>query len=65
MACTGHFDVVCCGHSHVAETRHVGNVKGGATWLVNPGTVAGLAAPPTWMLADLDALRFDLHTLRL
>ena len=65
MACTGHFDVVCCGHSHVAETRQVGNVKGGATWLVNPGTVAGLAAPPTWMLADLDALRFDLHTLRL
>ena len=23
------------------------------------------AAPPIWMLADLDALRFDLHTLRL
>jgi putative phosphoesterase len=65
MACTGDWDVVCCGHSHVAETRQVGNVKGGATWLVNPGTVAGLAAPPTWMLADLAAMRFSLHTLRL
>ena len=65
MACTGDWDLVCCGHSHVAETRPVANVKGGATWLVNPGTVAGLAAPPTWMLADLDAMRFDLHTLRL
>jgi len=65
MACTGDWDLVCCGHSHVAETRRVANVKGGATWLVNPGTVAGLAAPPTWILADLDAMRFDLHTLRL
>ena len=65
MACTGDWDLVCCGHSHVAETRQVRNVKGGATWLVNPGTVAGLAAPPTWMLADLDAMRFDLHTLGL
>jgi len=65
MACTGDWDLVCCGHSHFAEIRQVGNVKGGATWLVNPGTVAGLAASPTWMLADLDAMRFDLHTLRL
>ncbi len=63
MACTGEWDLVCCGHSHEAETRRVANVRGGETWLVNPGTVAGLAAPATWVLGDLDAMRFDVHTL--
>ena len=65
MACTGDGDLVCCGHSHVAGVEQVANVKGGATWLVNPGTAAGLAAPATWMLGDLAAMRFDLHTLAL
>ena len=58
MACTGDWDVVCCGHSHVAAVEDVANVKEGRTWLVNPGTVAGLAAPPTWILADLATLLF-------
>jgi hypothetical protein len=65
MACTGDWDLVCCGHSHVAAVQQVANVKGGKTWLVNPGTVAGLAAPATWLLGDLQAMRFDLHTLDL
>ena len=65
MACTGDWELVCCGHSHEAEVRRVANVKGGETWLANPGTVAGLAAPATWILGDLDAMRFDLHTLDL
>jgi putative phosphoesterase len=65
MACTGDWDLVCCGHSHAAEVQQVRNVKGGSTWLVNPGTVAGLAAPATWALADLAAMRFALHTLNL
>ena len=59
MACTGDWDLVCCGHSHVAAIEQVPNVKGGKTWLVNPGTVAGLAAPATWVLGDLAAMRFD------
>jgi putative phosphoesterase len=59
MACTGDWDLVCCGHSHEAGVQHVANVKGGKTWLVNPGTVAGLAAPATWVLGDLEAMRFD------
>lgn len=63
MACTGDWDVVCCGHSHVAGIETVSNVKGGKTWLVNPGTVAGLAAPETWILGDLAAMRFELRTL--
>ena len=63
MACTGDWDLVCCGHSHKAEARQVPNVKGGRTWLANPGTVAGLAAPMTWILADLAAMAFEIRTL--
>jgi predicted phosphodiesterase len=63
MACTGDWDLVCCGHSHQYEVRKVANVKGGETWLVNPGTVAGLAAPPTWVLGDLAAMRFERREL--
>ena len=63
MACTGDWDLVCCGHSHVAGIEQVANVKGGKTWLVNPGTVAGLAAPQTWVLGDLAEMRFDSRFL--
>ena len=63
MACTGEWDLVCCGHSHKAEARRVPDVKGGASWLVNPGTVAGLAAPMTWVLADLATMSFEIRTL--
>jgi putative phosphoesterase len=61
MACTGDYDLVCCGHSHRASVTAQANIRGGRTWLVNPGTIAGLAAPPTWILADLDALTFDIR----
>ena len=63
MACTGDWDLVCCGHSHVAGIDRVRNVKNSQTWLVNPGTVAGLAAASTWVLGDLDTLRFDIKTI--
>ena len=63
MACTGDWDLVCCGHSHEAGVREVRTVKGTTSWLVNPGTVAGLAAPATWMMGDLQAMRFDTRVL--
>jgi putative phosphoesterase len=63
MACTGDWALVCCGHSHRAEARKVANVKGGETLLVNPGTVAGLAAPATWALGDLAAMHFEVREL--
>mgnify|MGYP001347084847 CR=1 FL=1 len=63
MACTGDWDLVCCGHSHHAEACRVPDVKGGASWLVNPGTLAGLAAPATWILADLAAMTFEIREL--
>jgi putative phosphoesterase len=63
MACTGEWDLVCCGHSHEAAAQQVKTVKGTTSWLVNPGTVAGLAAPATWALGDLAAMRFDTRFL--
>lgn len=63
MACTGEWDLVCCGHSHRAQARRVPSVNGQSTWLVNPGTVAGLAALPTWVMGDLAAMRFEVCEL--
>ena len=63
MACTGDWDLVCCGHSHRAGIARVSNIKGGQTWLVNPGTVAGLAAPATWILGDLATMFFEVRSL--
>ena len=64
MACTGNYDLVCCGHSHTTEVRQQANVGGGLTWLVNPGTVAGLGAPAaTWILGDLETMRFEIREL--
>lgn len=61
LACTGDYDVVCCGHSHQASIARQPNIGGGETWLLNPGTVAGLGAPATWMLADLTHLKFEVR----
>ena len=63
MACTGDWELVCCGHSHHAEIRSVTGVNGKATWLVNPGTVAGLSAPATWVLGDLATMKFEVREL--
>src|SRR3954468_23842040 len=60
MACTGNWDLVCCGHSHEAGVERVANVKGGSAWLVNPGTVAGIGAPATWVLGNLAAMHFEV-----
>lgn len=64
MALTGDYDAVFCGHSHRAEVRVFDNVRGGRTVLVNPGTVAGLAAPPTFALGDLADLTFEIRPLQ-
>jgi len=62
VACTGDYDLVCCGHSHEPDVTQQANVMGGATWLVNPGTVAGLGAPAaTWILGDLETMTFEVR----
>ena len=62
MAATGDYDLVCCGHTHKPKLDRIPNIKGGATVLVNPGTIGGVAgAPATWLLGDLDTLEFEVR----
>lgn len=61
MAATGDWDLVCCGHSHKAETRTIDNKSGGKTSLVNPGTVGGIMAPATWVMGDLETMDFTIN----
>lgn len=68
MACTGDYDLVCCGHSHVAEIIRQPNIRGTDTLLINPGSVSGIGAPNveeayTWILGDLADMTFDIRTL--
>jgi putative phosphoesterase len=64
MACSGDYDLVCCGHSHEPVVRQQANIKGEQTWLVNPGTVAGLGAPEaTWIMGDLASMHFEIRIL--
>ncbi len=60
MACTGDWDLVCCGHDHRAQIISIPTIKGGRTLLVNPGTVAGLGGPATYALGDLETLEFAI-----
>ena len=61
MATTGDWDIVCCGHDHQHAVEEIDNIKGGKTVYANPGTTGGVAADPTWLMADLDSLTFELH----
>jgi putative phosphoesterase len=61
MATTGDWDLVCCGHDHVASIRSIENMAGKTTLLVNPGTVGGIKAPATWVLGDLETLEFSIR----
>ena len=63
MACTGDYDLVCCGHSHEASVTRQDNIAGGRTWLVDPGTVAGIGALASWVLGDLREMSFELRGL--
>lgn len=61
MAITGDWDLVCCGHSHQAQIERLLNIRGNTTVLVNPGTVGGVGAAPTYVLGDLVTMEFTLH----
>ncbi len=61
-ALTGRWSLVCCGHSHRAEIRTVSHANGAAL-LVNPGTVAGIGAQPTYAIGDLATLEFEIRAL--
>ena len=60
LACTGDYDLVCCGHDHRPGISQVPNVRGETTWLLNPGTVGGVGHMPTYILGDLDSMTFQV-----
>jgi len=60
MATTGDWDIVCCGHDHKASVRDIKNMKNGTTLYVNPGTVGGVGAAPTYVMADLETMEFEI-----
>lgn len=60
LATTGDWDIVCCGHDHKAEVAYLDNIKGGRTLFINPGTVGGVGAAPTYILGDLESMTFQI-----
>lgn len=65
MALTGDWDIVCYGHDHRAGVERVRTIAGSETWLINPGTVAGIGAAPTYVLADLASDTFSVQNVSL
>jgi hypothetical protein len=64
LATTGDWDLVCCGHTHKVLIETVNNIKGGTTYLVNPGTIGGVGrAPATYVMADLENMTFETREL--
>ncbi len=61
MGTTGDWDIVCCGHDHQAEISQIENIKSSKTWFINPGTVGGVGAEPTYILGDLNAMEFRIE----
>lgn len=65
LATTGDWDIVCCGHDHVAAIDWIDNIKGEQSLMLNPGTVGGVAAPATYILGDLAQMTFDILPVEL
>ena len=61
MALTGDYDLVCNGHEHRAVIERVRNIKGEETLRIDPGTVAGISAPATYVFGDLSTLEFEIR----
>jgi predicted phosphodiesterase len=61
MALTGDYDLVCNGHEHRAVIERITNIKGGETVRIDPGTVAGVSAPATYVFGDLETLEFAIR----
>ena len=60
MGTTGDWDIVCCGHDHQAQISHIDNIKGSKTLFINPGTVGGVGAEPSYIMGDLATMEFQI-----
>jgi len=65
MALTGDYDLVCNGHEHRAVIERVRNMRGETTLRIDPGTVAGVSAPATYVYGDLQTLDFEIRPVPL
>lgn len=65
MAVTGDYDLVCNGHEHRAVIEHIANIRGGTTLRIDPGTVAGISAPRTYVFGDLQTMAFEIRPVPL
>lgn len=63
LASTGDRDFVCCGRDHRASVSKAANLRGETSWLVNPGTIAGIGAPPAYVLGDPARMEFSVKTV--
>ena len=54
-------DLVCNGHEHRAAIERIRNIKGEETLRIDPGTVAGVKAPATYVFGDLRTLEFEIR----
>jgi uncharacterized protein len=61
MALTGDYDLVCNGHEHRAVIEQIDNIKGRTTLRIDPGTVAGISAPATYVYGDLATMTFEIR----
>lgn len=64
MALTGDYDLVCNGHEHRAVIETLRNVQGGDTLRIDPGTVAGVSAPATYVFGDLATMTFEIRNVK-
>lgn len=63
IALTGEYDLVCNGHEHRAAIERIKNIKGEETLRIDPGTVAGVSGPSTYVLGDLATLEFAIRSV--
>lgn len=61
LALTGDYDLVCNGHEHRARIEEIANIKGGKTLRIDPGTIAGIGAKPTYIMGDLEKMEFEIR----
>jgi len=61
MGTTGEWDLVCCGHDHRAEIDNILNIKDSYTVFINPGTVGGVGARPTYVFGNLVDMQFEIR----
>ena len=55
--------LVCNGHEHRAHIDRVRSIRDTEVTWVNPGTVAGVGAPATYILGNLATMEFAIRTV--